>query len=82
MSNTQISAEAFVEAGGIRVAGNPTDTELAAALAVLSLLIQPRTLKAPVKDREIAGGWKSYWRTIRQPLHPGLDAWRGSLRRM
>ncbi|PID50757.1 MAG: hypothetical protein CR980_02075 [Propionibacteriales bacterium] len=82
MSNPQLSSETLTDAGGVKVSGNPTDTELAAALAVLSLLIQPRKLQAPVKDREIAGGWKSYWRTIRQPLHPGIDAWRGSLRRM
>ncbi len=69
MSETDHSSGPLADASGVKVSGNPTDTELAAALAVLSLLIQPRKLQAPVKDREIAGGWK-------------LDAWRGSLRRM
>ena len=32
-------------------------------------------------DRPIAFGWKSYWRTIREPFMPGQAAWRGSLRR-
>ena len=32
------------------------------------------------QDRNEIPGWKSYWRVIRQPLVPGREFWRSSLR--
>ena len=31
-------------------------------------------------DRPLAGGWKSYYRTVRQQLVYGRDAWRTYIR--
>ena len=28
----------------------------------------------------LAGGWRSYWHTVRTPLVPGREAWRSSFR--
>ena len=61
--------------------GAPTDEELAALAVVIAALRRPRAeLEAPTNPR-ISGGWKSYWHQVRQPLFPGADAWRATLRR-
>lgn len=58
-----------------------TEEELAALTVVIGAMRRERgELKAPENPR-IAGGWKSYWHTVRQPLFPGRDAWRATLRR-
>lgn len=59
--------------------GQATDDELAALFAILQARSVADTLKAGT-DRPLAGGWKSYYRTIRQPAAPGREAWRTSIR--
>lgn len=61
--------------------GNPTDEEMAAIVAVLAVAFQPPAPPRKNLDRGVAGGWKSYWRVVRQPLIPGRETWQGSLRR-
>ncbi len=56
-----------------------TDEELAALLSVLEARAGSDTLKAG-SDRPLAGGWKSYYRTVRQQAAPGREAWRTSIR--
>ncbi|RMB62266.1 acyl-CoA carboxylase subunit epsilon [Tessaracoccus antarcticus] len=56
-----------------------TDEELAAVFAVLQARASTDTLKAGT-DRPLAGGWKSYYRTVRQSTSPGREAWRTSIR--
>ena len=63
------------------VGGAPTDEELAALAVVVSALRRGRGELAPPENPRIAGGWKSYWHTVRGPLFPGRDAWRATLRR-
>ena len=59
--------------------GQATDDELAALLVVLQARSVDDMLRAGT-DRPLAGGWKSYYRTIRQPAAPGREAWRTSIR--
>ncbi|MGO1385653.1 MAG: acyl-CoA carboxylase subunit epsilon [Arachnia sp.] len=59
--------------------GNATDEELAALFAILQASTVTETLKAG-SDRPLAGGWKSYYRTIRQSAAPGREAWRNIIR--
>ena len=61
------------------VGPDATDEELAALFAVLQTRSVTEKLKAGT-DRPLAGGWKSYYRTIRQPAAPGREAWRTSIR--
>ncbi len=61
------------------VSGNATEDELAALIVVLQARSVTDSLKAGT-DRPLAGGWKSYYRTIRQPAVPGREAWRTSIR--
>ena len=56
-----------------------TDEELAALFAVLQARSGGDTLKAG-SDRPLAGGWKSYYRTVRQQSAPGREAWRMAIR--
>lgn len=60
--------------------GQPSDEELAALVAVLTALTAAPPPAKENLDRPIAGGWKSYWRSVRQPFVYGPEAWRGSLR--
>ena len=60
--------------------GRPSDAELAALTAVLVALQRARPAPhAPVAST-LAGGWRSYWHTVRTPLVPGREAWRSSFR--
>lgn len=61
--------------------GRLTDEELGALVAVLAAVTSPGPDPYVPEDRPLAFGWKSYWRTIREPFLPGQAAWRGSLRR-
>ncbi|MBD4635612.1 acyl-CoA carboxylase subunit epsilon, partial [Xanthomonas citri pv. citri] len=47
--------------------GNLTDEELGALVTVLAELTRPSPNAYVPDDRPIAFGWKSYWRTIREP---------------
>ena len=61
------------------LAGSPTEEELAALVVVLTAAAAPEP--AGVRsDRPLAGGWKSYGRTLRRAHHPGPGAWRQSAR--
>lgn len=57
-----------------------TDEELAALVAVLRASSHPDRLRS-ADDRPPAGGWTSYYRTVRVPLVSGRDAWRTYHRR-
>lgn len=52
-----------------------TEEEVAAVAAVLARLSVTEPLR-PADDRPLAGGWKSYYRTVRPSLVTGRDAWR------
>lgn len=54
---------------------NLTAEEVAAVTAVLRLAATSEPLR-PADDRPLAGGWKSYYRTVRPVLVSGRDAWR------
>jgi hypothetical protein len=62
------------------VAGSPTDEELAALTAVMVSLRRARPKPHTPSASTLAGGWRSFWHTIRSPLLPGRDAWRSSFR--
>lgn len=59
--------------------GHATDEELAALFAILQARSITDSLKA-ASDRPLAGGWKSYYRTVRQSAAPGREAWRNLIR--
>lgn len=52
-----------------------TEEEVAAVTAVLAAASGSSTLRS-ADDRPLAGGWKSYYRTVRSPLMGGREAWR------
>lgn len=62
------------------VAGNPTDEELAALAAVLVAARRAKPAPHAPFTGTLAGGWRSYWHTIRNPLLSGPEAWRSTFR--
>lgn len=60
--------------------GNPSDDELAAVVAVLQAATAASVPLEEGDDRPLAGGWKSYTRTLRRQVTPGREAWRYSFR--
>lgn len=52
-----------------------TEEEVAAVAAVLARFSATEPLR-PADDRPLAGGWKSYYRTVRPIMVTGRDAWR------
>lgn len=62
------------------VGGEPTDEELAALAAVLVAVRRSRATPHAPSTSSLAGGWRSYWHTVRNPLLPGREAWRSSFR--
>ena len=62
------------------VAGEPTDEELAALGAVIVALRRARPAPHAPATSSLAGGWRSYWHTVRTPLVPGREAWRATFR--
>ena len=62
------------------VQGSPSDAELAALGAVIVALRRARPAPHTPTTSTIAGGWHSYWHTVRTPLVPGREAWRSSFR--
>ncbi|MDO4783825.1 MAG: acyl-CoA carboxylase subunit epsilon [Propionibacteriaceae bacterium] len=72
---------AALTAPPIRVGkGHPTDEELGALLAVIAAATRPQPPQRETDDRPIAGGWASYYRTVRRSLVPGREAWRNTYR--
>ncbi|WP_245581151.1 acyl-CoA carboxylase subunit epsilon [Propionicicella superfundia] len=64
----------------IVVKGHLTASELAALTAVVAVLRRERDRPHTPSTSTLAGGWKSYWHTVRNPLVPGSEAWRSSFR--
>ena len=62
------------------VSGEPSDEELAALGAVIVALHRARPTPHAPATNTLAGGWRSYWHTVRTPLVPGREAWRSSFR--
>lgn len=62
--------------------GNPTPEEVAAVATVLSAVAASQSDRRPHAPTvgTVAGGWKSYWRVVRQPLLTGQEAWRTTFR--
>ena len=56
------------------VKGSPTEEELAALVAVLTL----RSGGAAAAPARPESGWSAYWRSVRAPVQPGPEAWRMS----
>ncbi|MHA6511206.1 acyl-CoA carboxylase subunit epsilon [Tessaracoccus sp. Z1128] len=54
---------------------NLTEEEIAAVVAVMTASSGPEQLHS-ADARPTAGGWTSYYRTVRSPLVGGRDAWR------
>ncbi|AQP51682.1 acyl-CoA carboxylase subunit epsilon [Tessaracoccus flavescens] len=52
-----------------------SEEEIAAVTAALAITLREEKLRS-ADDRPLAGGWKSYYRTLRSPLIGGRDAWR------
>ena len=63
------------------VAGSPSDEELAVLGAILIAVRRVRPQPHPPFTGKIAGGWRSYWHTVRNPVIPGREAWRSTFRR-
>lgn len=60
--------------------GRPTDAELAALTLVIVALRRERPSPHQPMTSTLAGGWRSYWHTVRTPVVPGREAWRSSFR--
>jgi hypothetical protein len=58
------------------VRGSPTDEEVAALVAVLTLTNRRSAAEPDTRP----SGWSAYWRTVKAPIIPGPDAWRMSVR--
>jgi hypothetical protein len=56
------------------VKGSPTDEELAALVAVLTLVGREPAPEPATRP----SGWSAYWRSVRAPITPGPNAWRMS----
>lgn len=62
------------------VKGHPTAIELAALAAVVAVIRRQPDKPHTPSTSTLAGGWKSYWHTVRNPLNPGREAWRSTFR--
>ncbi len=60
--------------------GGATDEEITALVTVLHAKATAEDRLQAADDRPLAGGWKSYYRTVRQPLIYGREAWRTYIR--
>ncbi len=63
------------------VAGKPDDEDLAVLTVTLAALRRARGNPHEPDKAMVTGGWNAYWHTVRQPLLPGRDAWRSTVRR-
>lgn len=62
-------------------AGNPTDEEIAAIVAVLTARSAARPAESePLHHGNREGGWAAYWRTVGAPLQPGPGSWQAAVR--
>ncbi|MCW5953740.1 MAG: acyl-CoA carboxylase subunit epsilon [Propionibacteriaceae bacterium] len=69
------------DAGALEIrSGHPTDAELAALALVVVALRRGRPIPHQPMTSTLAGGWRSYWHTVRTPVVPGREAWRSSFR--
>ncbi|MBO0810518.1 MAG: acyl-CoA carboxylase subunit epsilon [Microlunatus sp.] len=59
------------------VAGNPTEEEIAAVLAVLTALSAARS---PAPAQQPRSGWAAYWRSVQAPIQPGPGQWQAAVR--
>ncbi len=75
--STDVQPEQLVQI----VTGDPTDEELAALGAIIVAIRRARPTPHVPETSTLAGGWRSYWHTVRTPLVPGREAWRSSFRR-
>ncbi len=57
-----------------------TEDEVAAVITVLHARAAANSRLKAAEDRPLAGGWKSYYRTLRPQLIYGRDAWRTYMR--
>lgn len=57
-------------------AGNPTEEEIAAVVAVLSA----QTTTPPAEPEQRRSGWAAYWRTVKAPIQPGPGQWQAAVR--
>lgn len=60
--------------------GNPDDIELAAVIAVIAARTRAAATPRAEVDSRVAGGWNSYWRTVRREMRVGREAWRTTYR--
>lgn len=68
-------------AGALEIrSGQPTEVELAALALVVVALRRGRPDPHQPEASTLAGGWRSYWHTVRTPVIPGREAWRSSFR--
>lgn len=63
------------------VAGNPDEEDLAVLTVTLAALRRARGNPHEPSKASAVGGWNAYWHNVRQPLQPGRDAWRSTVRR-
>ncbi len=63
------------------VSGNPTDEELAALAAIITVARRGRGRPHAPVNSAIAGGWRSQWHLVRHGLLQGHGAWRSTARR-
>lgn len=79
MSAKQCSSTQRHSRGVTRIAGNPSDEELAALIVALATLANAAAA-GPLASRSAwtGSGWTDRARGLRTPLHPGPSAWRKS----
>ncbi|MFT3875498.1 MAG: acyl-CoA carboxylase subunit epsilon [Propioniciclava sp.] len=63
------------------VSGQVSDEEVAALTAVFAVLRRGRGRPHAPASSAIAGGWRSHWHLVRQPMLQGHAAWRSTARR-
>jgi hypothetical protein len=62
------------------VRGNPTETELGALVLAVRMRMAEQASDTPSTDTtQRPSNWAAYWRSVRQPVRTGLDAWRASV---
>ena len=63
------------------VSGTPSDEELAALTALLTVVRRGRGRPHAPVNSAIAGGWRSHWHLVRHAVLQGHGAWRSTARR-